>query len=74
MLITGKTPTTSPHDGVRNERYKLFFLPKTREWQLFDLEKDPQELKSLHNDPASAGSLADMKILYQQLRTQNQVK
>ena len=68
------THNVAPHDGVRNERYKLFFLPKSNEWQLFDLEKDPQELTSIHDDPASAGTLADMKILYQQLRSQYEVK
>jgi N-acetylglucosamine-6-sulfatase len=68
------THRVAPHDGVRNERYKLFFLPQSNEWQLFDLEKDPQELTSIHDDPASAGTLADMKILYQQLRSQYEVK
>ena len=28
------------HDGVRTERYKLMFFPRTREWNLFDLEED----------------------------------
>jgi hypothetical protein len=46
------THRVAAHDGVRNDRYKLFHLPDTGEWQLFDLEKDPQELRSLHDDPA----------------------
>jgi N-acetylglucosamine-6-sulfatase len=62
------------HDGVRNQRYKLFFLPKSNEWQLFDLANDPQELKSIQDDPASAGILSDMRQTYQQLRGQNEVK
>jgi arylsulfatase A-like enzyme len=62
------------HDGVRSDRYKLFHLPKTDEWQLFDLQKDPQELKSIHDNPESAAVLADMKALYQQLRKQYDVK
>jgi N-acetylglucosamine-6-sulfatase len=61
------------HDGVRNDRYKLFHLPDTGEWQLFDLEKDPQELRSLHDDPAHAETLAEMKRLYQQLRARYKV-
>lgn len=68
------THNVAPHDGVRNGRYKIFHLPKTNEWQLFDLEKDPQELKSIHDDPASAGVLAEMKTLYQSLRAQYGVK
>jgi arylsulfatase A-like enzyme len=31
------------HDGVRTDRYKLMFFPRTSEWQLFDLELDPKE-------------------------------
>ncbi|UXW85582.1 sulfatase [Microbacterium azadirachtae] len=55
------------HYGVRTERYKLIYfyadgmgLPNTRdttyppEWELFDLEKDPHELTSVHLDPAYA--------------------
>ena len=68
------THRVAAHAGVRNDRYKLFFLPKSNEWQLFDLEQDPQELRSLHDDPASAAVLAEMKKLYQTLRVQYEVK
>lgn len=61
------------HDGVRNDRYKLLFLPNSNEWQLFDLQNDPQELKSIHDDPASADVLAEMKTFYHQLRAQYEV-
>jgi N-acetylglucosamine-6-sulfatase len=40
------------HFGVRTETHKIFYLPGTDEWQLFDLVKDPQELKSVHDDPS----------------------
>lgn len=56
------------HDGVRTERYKLMFFPRTREWNLFDLQKDPQELKSVHQDPAYADILAGMQKRYRDLR------
>ena len=46
------THRVAAHDGVRSDRYKLFYLPETDEWQLFDLEKDPQEMNSVHDDPA----------------------
>ncbi|MDA7891668.1 sulfatase [Akkermansiaceae bacterium] len=42
------------HFGVRTETHKLFYLPGTDEWQLFDLVKDPQELTSVHDIPAYA--------------------
>jgi arylsulfatase A-like enzyme/lysophospholipase L1-like esterase len=49
------------HDGVRTDRYKLMFFPRTREWQLFDLETDPQELRSVHAEAKYAAILAGMQ-------------
>ncbi len=56
------------HDGVRTERYKLMFFPRSREWNLFDLETDPQEMKSVHADPQYAEVLAGMQKRYRDLR------
>lgn len=39
--------------GVRTKRYKLIHVyDDIDEWELYDLEKDPHELKNLINDPA----------------------
>lgn len=56
------------HDGVRTDRYKLMFFPRTREWNLFDLRYDPDELKSLHADPEYAGVLQGLQKRYADLR------
>lgn len=41
----------APHFGVRSETgYKLIHYYQTNEWELFDLNKDPAEMKSLYND------------------------
>jgi len=56
------------HDGVRSDRYKLMFFPRGRKWQLFDLEKDPLEMKSVHDDPAYAEVLAAHQQRYLDLR------
>jgi arylsulfatase A-like enzyme len=50
-----------PHTGVRTERYKLIHFYTIDAWELFDLEKDPHELKSVYDDPAYAKVVADMK-------------
>src|SRR5262249_43498431 len=50
-----------PHYGVRTERYKLIHFYDIDAWELFDLEKDPHELKSVYKDPAYASVVADMK-------------
>jgi arylsulfatase A-like enzyme len=40
--------------GVITDRYKLvhFYEPAYNYWELFDLQKDPLELKSVYDDPA----------------------
>lgn len=65
-----ETHRVAAHNGVRTERYKLFYLPKTDEWQLFDLKKDPQEMVSVHDQPDYADVRKKMERLYHELRTQ----
>jgi arylsulfatase A-like enzyme len=49
------------HYGVATDRYKLIhFYYDIDEWELYDLEKDPSEMKSVYNDPAYAGVQADL--------------
>jgi arylsulfatase A-like enzyme len=43
-----------PHFGVRTDRYKLVRYYTLDEWELFDLEKDPREMRSVYADPAYA--------------------
>ncbi|WP_166831106.1 sulfatase family protein [Thalassoroseus pseudoceratinae] len=39
------------HFGVRTQTHKLIYFPQTDKWNLFDLERDPHEMKSVHADP-----------------------
>ncbi len=40
------------HYGISTERYKLIhFYYDIDEWELYDLQKDPMELKNVYNDP-----------------------
>jgi arylsulfatase A-like enzyme len=43
-----------PHYGVRTEQYKLIYFNKIDQWELYDLKKDPHELKNLYAEPAHA--------------------
>ncbi len=36
-----------PHYGIRTERYKLISYYNINQWELFDLQKDPDEMESL---------------------------
>jgi arylsulfatase A-like enzyme len=51
----------SPHEGVMTERYKLISFFPAGEWELFDLEKDPAEMKSVYDDPDYAGVVIKLK-------------
>ncbi len=43
------------HYGVRTDRYKLIhFYYDVDEWEMYDLQKDPREMKSVYDDPGYA--------------------
>ncbi len=56
------------HFGVRTQRHKLIRFPKSDEWNLFDLELDPNEMKSVHDDLGYREVLAAMTAEYTRLR------
>lgn len=71
---TTASTTSGAHYGLRTNRWKLIRyyadglgLPRTSqrtmrpEWKLFDLQADPHELRSLHNDPAYATVFARLR-------------
>ena len=58
------------HEGVRNKRYKLINFYQHDGFNLFDLEKDPNEMKDLSKDPEYAPVLASMKKELEKLRQQ----
>ena len=43
----GEPHWVAPHYGVRTERYKLISYYSRNEWELFDLENDPDEMDNL---------------------------
>lgn len=61
------------HYGVRTDRYKLIhFYNDIDEWELYDLEKDPQEMKSVYGDPAYAEVQAQLLQRLEELQKQYQ--
>jgi arylsulfatase A-like enzyme len=54
------------HYGIVTARYKLayFYEPEFNYWELFDLQNDPHELKSVYDDPTYAEV---RKTLHQEL-------
>jgi arylsulfatase A-like enzyme len=64
-----------PHDvqrhyGVRTDRYKLIHYYQIAEWELFDLETDPDELRSVYDEPEYADVRSDLERRLEALRVQ----
>ena len=60
------------HYGIRTQRYKLIFFyglalgqtsndPTPAGWELYDLQKDPQEMDNVYNDPEYADVVDRLK-------------
>lgn len=63
------------HYAVITDRYKLvhFYEPDVNYWELFDREKDPQEMKSFYDDPAYAATRAELHTELARLRKELKV-
>lgn len=52
----------SPHFGISTGRYKLIrFYTRVQGWELFDLQKDPREMKNLYGQKGYQKITADLK-------------
>lgn len=61
------------HEGVRTDRYKLIHFYDLDEWELFDLEKDPSEMRSVYKDPDYSEIRQDMTAELERLKRLYQV-
>jgi len=59
--------------GVRTKQYKLIHYYEINEWELFDLTRDPEELRSVYTDKKYAPVVAQMKRKLTALRAQYRV-
>ena len=63
-----------PHYGVITDRYKLvhFFGTADDYWELYDREKDPNELRNVLGDPAYAATKVELEKELARLRRPRQ--
>ncbi len=59
--------------GVRTRRYTLVHFYETGAWELFDLDRDPDEMNSVYDDPAYAPVVRRLKQKLIELRQQYRV-
>jgi hypothetical protein len=68
---------------VRTKDYKLIYyygealgqpnavdISKEPEWELFDLNKDPNEMKSVYHDPEYKDVVAELKVELRRLQNE----
>ncbi len=61
------------HEGVYDGRYKLMHFYQLGEWELYDRETDPSEMRSVYDDPAYQTHVERLKAELTRLRAQYQV-
>ncbi|HEU5210114.1 MAG TPA: sulfatase [Longimicrobiales bacterium] len=59
--------------GVRTHRYKLIHYYEIGEWELFDLARDPQELRSVYDHPEYQAVVRELKQRLTELRAEYDV-
>jgi arylsulfatase A-like enzyme len=77
--------TVTAHYGVRTRTHKLIYYygqalgasgavdqPTPPEWEMFDLVKDPREMKNVYGDPAYVKVTAELKAELERLREKYQ--
>jgi arylsulfatase A-like enzyme len=56
------------HYGVRTDRHKLIYFNRLDQWELFDLQNDPSELRNVYAEPAYAETVKKLKVELARLR------
>lgn len=49
------------HYGIRTMRYKLIYFHKLNQWEFYDLQKDPIEMRNEYDNPSYAKTVASLK-------------
>ncbi len=61
------------HYGVRTDRFKLIHFYNIDEWELYDLAKDPHEMRNVYGDETYAAVVTDLKAEIQRLQQELEV-
>ncbi|MEW5977224.1 MAG: sulfatase [Acidobacteriota bacterium] len=61
---------TRAHYGIRTGRHKLIYYWKKDQWEFFDLDQDPEELRNLYYDARTETVVAELKRELNRLRAE----
>jgi arylsulfatase A-like enzyme len=61
------------HYGVRTDRYTLAYYYTKDEWELFDRQKDPRQMRSVYKQPEYAPVVRELKSELARLRKELKV-
>lgn len=56
------------HYGVRTRTHKLIFFHGLKQWELYDLVRDPREMRNEYDNPAYAATVSRLKRQLEQLK------
>ncbi len=56
------------HYGIRTDRYKLMHFQQLDEWEFYDLQEDPDELKNLFQEPGYQAEIARLGMRLGELK------
>ncbi len=60
------------HIGVRTDRYKLIYFYEKNEWEMYDLQRDKNEMRNIYNDPSYSKVQKMMKEKLDEMKRQYQ--
>jgi arylsulfatase A-like enzyme len=63
----------APHDGVRTDRYTLVNFYRSKEWELYDRQTDPQQMRSVYGQPSYAQVQKQLMAELERLRREMKV-
>jgi arylsulfatase A-like enzyme len=64
----------APHYGIRTEKFKLIDYYTENEWELFDLEKDPDEMESQFGEQGATPASEYADITHQLVEQLRQIR
>lgn len=66
--------SVAKHYGIRTDRYTIAHYYEQDEWELFDLQEDPEQLQSVYDDPEYSDVQERLKKKVEELQQKYEVE